>query len=252
MHAQPFLFPIILIIQNTHPSHCADGNIDLPLSCSFRSLETARDMTEPRWLIQSSDIQRSAWDCLKCRLETWALGQTSRTRHWETLSSGRRWKRICLVFLAWCCFGLLLREKHVLTSVCVCVYLYLLHTDYQNSHSPAKVRIFMLSEDLFRSLQLQGLRLGSKVGVRTGIWLERECVRVYVCVFICLCVFARLRALVCDGQLSRFLDRCRWQVAAADHVWGQRFWTNARTHTNTRKYTQIHTHTDGPSFVVSH
>lgn len=69
VHALPFLLPIILIIQNTHPIHRADGNIDLPFSCSFRSLERARDMTEPRWLIQSSYVQRSAWYCLKWKHE---------------------------------------------------------------------------------------------------------------------------------------------------------------------------------------
>lgn len=43
----PSWSPIILIIQKT-PTQAtgADGNIDLPFSRSFRSLETARDMTE--------------------------------------------------------------------------------------------------------------------------------------------------------------------------------------------------------------
>lgn len=57
VHGHPCLFSIILIIQNTHPNYRANGNIDLPFSCLFRSLETARKMIEPRCLIQSSCFQ---------------------------------------------------------------------------------------------------------------------------------------------------------------------------------------------------
>ena len=62
------------------------------------------------------------------------------------------------------------------------------------------------------------------------------------------CVYVRVcNSSMCDGQVSPFLDRRRWQVAAAGHVRGQMSGTNACTHT----HTQTHTHCDGTLLAMS-
>lgn len=53
------------------------------------------------------------------------------------------------------------RSTYTCVSASVCVFLYLLHTEYQNSHSTRKVRRLLGSEDIWLVLFL-GLRLGFK------------------------------------------------------------------------------------------